>query len=443
MNQKHKISIVFSFLIFITCINIYSQDWTNAGFIVNPGVRPSVSVVDGPIAWVADGAVDTPKVFRTTNYGVNWVSMPVDGITQEIYCIWSFSINNAIVGEGTVNGNAKMFLTNNAGTNWNVVAQTNPNQGYFNGLAFPKFIPSVNFQGLAVAERIYRTTDGGNNWTMMQSGVNGVSNAQNSLMIVDNNFYGFGLNNGAARIRLTTNNAVSWINQSVNITGSYTCAIAFKEDKLTGVVATSTSMPFIARTTDGGITWVQIDIGPGVTGVCKIKWVLGTDVVYIMGENGGIKRSLDGGITWNSMSTAGAINLTHFDFIKASSNVIYGYAVSRDGNVIKLADSIIIIITRENNNSSKIPSEYKLEQNYPNPFNPTTVINYQLPVSNYVKLVVYDLLGQEVLTLVNEKQAAGNHKVVFDGSNISSGVYFYKLTAGNDFTETKKIILNR
>ena len=235
MYQKNVLSIVFLFLIAISGIT-YAQDWTNAGFIVNPGVRPSISVVDGNTVWVADGAVDTPKIFRTINAGVNWVSMPVSGISQEIYCIWSFSQNNAIVGEGTVSGGARMFLTNNAGANWTVVCQTNPNQGFFNGLTFPRLSSFVNFMGLAVAERIYRSSDGGNSWTMIQSGVNGVSNAQNSLMIVDNQFYGFGMNNGAARIRLTTDNGGNWVNQQVNISGSYTCAIAFKEDKLTGVV---------------------------------------------------------------------------------------------------------------------------------------------------------------------------------------------------------------
>jgi hypothetical protein len=81
-----------------------------------------------------------------------------------------------------------------------------------------------------------------------------------------------------------------------------------------------------------------------------------------------------------------------------------------------------------------------LSQNYPNPFNPSTIINYQLPNTSDVKLIVYDLLGQEVRTLVNEKQNAGSYQVQFDGSNLASGVYFYKLSA-TEFTETKKMIL--
>jgi hypothetical protein len=86
------------------------------------------------------------------------------------------------------------------------------------------------------------------------------------------------------------------------------------------------------------------------------------------------------------------------------------------------------------------PTEFVLSQNYPNPFNPSTVINYELPVNSFVTLKVYDLLGSEVATLVNESKPVGRYSLVFNGSSLKSGVYFYNLQAGN-FTETKKFIL--
>jgi len=89
-----------------------------------------------------------------------------------------------------------------------------------------------------------------------------------------------------------------------------------------------------------------------------------------------------------------------------------------------------------------IPIEFSLLQNYPNPFNPTTVISYQIPVMSSVKLVVYDLLGREVVTLVNEKLAAGTHTVTWSATNVASGIYFYQLTAGN-YTQTKKMMVLR
>jgi hypothetical protein len=91
-------------------------------------------------------------------------------------------------------------------------------------------------------------------------------------------------------------------------------------------------------------------------------------------------------------------------------------------------------------NSDGSIDEYWLAQNYPNPFNPTTSIEYRVGSMEYVTLKVYDLLGREVATLVNEEKTAGSYEIEFDASNLSSGIYFYKLQASN-FSETKKMIL--
>ena len=85
-------------------------------------------------------------------------------------------------------------------------------------------------------------------------------------------------------------------------------------------------------------------------------------------------------------------------------------------------------------------TDFRLEQNWPNPFNPSTVVSSQLPVASNVKLTVYNVLGQEVVVLVNEQRAAGSYQDVFDGSRLASGVYYYRLTAG-DFTQTRAMML--
>jgi hypothetical protein len=87
-----------------------------------------------------------------------------------------------------------------------------------------------------------------------------------------------------------------------------------------------------------------------------------------------------------------------------------------------------------------VPTEYKLYQNFPNPFNPTTTIKYQIPEMSFVSLKVYDVLGNEIVTLINEEKPIGSYEVEFDASSLSSGVYSYKIQAGN-FIETKKMIL--
>ena len=88
----------------------------------------------------------------------------------------------------------------------------------------------------------------------------------------------------------------------------------------------------------------------------------------------------------------------------------------------------------------RVPTEYSLAQNYPNPFNPITTIKYTLPKAAKVKVEVYNLLGQRVEILVDSEQEAGYHSVQWDGSEMTSGVYFYRLTAGS-FTATKRMVL--
>ena len=101
--------------------------------------------------------------------------------------------------------------------------------------------------------------------------------------------------------------------------------------------------------------------------------------------------------------------------------------------------------------NNEIPGEYKLSQNYPNPFNPSTVIEFEIPLNKgsrglFVNLTIYDLLGREVSTLVNESKNPGKYSVDFNGSNLSSGIYFYRLNVFNSdgslsFTDIKRMIM--
>jgi hypothetical protein len=88
------------------------------------------------------------------------------------------------------------------------------------------------------------------------------------------------------------------------------------------------------------------------------------------------------------------------------------------------------------------PDNFWLGQNYPNPFNPVTIIRYHVPAKNHISIAVFDLLGREVSTLVNDVQTAGNYTIDFDASRLSSGIYYYQLRSGS-FVETKKMVLLR
>ncbi len=102
-----------------------------------------------------------------------------------------------------------------------------------------------------------------------------------------------------------------------------------------------------------------------------------------------------------------------------------------------------LVTNTEGDENQTVASSFLLEQNYPNPFNPTTTIKYQIPALSFVTIKVYDVLGSEVATLVNEESAtggAGSFEVDFNGDGLTSGIYFYQLRAG-DYVETKKMII--
>jgi len=132
---------------------------------------------------------------------------------------------------------------------------------------------------------------------------------------------------------------------------------------------------------------------------------------------------------------------------KAEAEALFTFDVERNTPVSRkdtidfmITDGMGIMMTKQFIFSYTGPKEFKLEQNYPNPFNPSTTIQYQLPQDARVTLKVYDILGSEVATLVNEEHEAGYKEVQFNGSNLASGMYVYRLQAG-DYVSTKKMML--
>lgn len=125
------------------------------------------------------------------------------------------------------------------------------------------------------------------------------------------------------------------------------------------------------------------------------------------------------------------------------SIIIYSLAINSNGDVFAgTADGVFrsLYTTSIKESENEIVSSFLLYQNYPNPFNPSTLISYSIPQSGFVTLKVYDLLGNEVATLVNENELAERYEVEFNASKLSSGIYLYKLQAGS-FVQTRKMIL--
>ena len=153
-------------------------------------------------------------------------------------------------------------------------------------------------------------------------------------------------------------------------------------------------------------------------------------------------------VDYNPIDLNSGLDLTKLSFSSARFNAtkLYYYRVKYRDHNLKWSDWSNITSFNVTSNAMVgleddiVPTVYGLEQNFPNPFNPITKINYQLPKNSLVTLKIYDVLGNEIISLVNEEKAAGKYQSVFDGSQLSSGVYFYKIHAG-DFLEIKKLIL--
>jgi photosystem II stability/assembly factor-like uncharacterized protein len=194
-------------------------------------------------------------------------------------------------------------------------------------------------------------------------------------------------------------------------------------------------------TTDFGNNWYLQNSGVTVN-LHDIKF-RNEDEGIVVGDSGVVRYTNNGGTTWqadsyfNGLTSGNIISLATSDF---NTGIALVRNTTSDGG----SSTSIFMVSSEplaaDDSENPVPSYYSLEQNYPNPFNPSTKINYSVPRLGLVTIKVFDLLGREVSTLVNEEKNSGNYEVDFNGIGLPSGVYFYKLTSGN-FSETKKLVL--
>ncbi len=433
-------------------VSSYAQ-WTWVGSIQQPISFPSISVCGPDIAWIATGTTNQGKIWRTTNGGVNWTLLNAP-TGPEPYAIWAIDVNTAFIGDGGIGGgaggNAKVYKTTDGGVTWNNILSTGGTLGFINGIVFSRTMPMFGIiesdppTGTGQQYWVAVTTNGGNNWTVTNPpGITGAASGQNSIVVIDNLYYGFGLNAGATRVYFTTNGGTNWTIGTLGVAGAFISGFAVSSDKQTAIASSSTSLPNIARSTNGGTTFSILSVGAGVTGYCTMQWIHGSNLCYLStgtGAAGCIKRSSNAGANWTQMTTGGIVGGTsqHLDYFKEANNVIHLYMIATDGSVIRYRDSSLLVGI--NINTGNVPNEFKLEQNYPNPFNPVTTIDYSLPKASNVSIKIYDILGNEVMNVVNGFKQAGNYSESVDASSLASGVYFYKMEA-NGFVDSKKMIL--
>jgi photosystem II stability/assembly factor-like uncharacterized protein len=273
---------------------------------------------------------------------------------------------------------------------------------------------------------IYATQDGGNSWYLQEtfpeySSIDGIELSGNLGWIITNS-------TNSDDILRSTEFGRSWEVMVDSINSPVDIAVY-------GDRAWFSYHNRVLRTMDAGNTWESFKIFDYLQTIfsgCSIDFINESDG-YAGTWDGRIFKTSDAGETWIEEEFPSAMPIYAIDFV----DVKRGWSFGSTGTILKRdPNSTNISIDQI---SAQIKN-YSLSQNYPNPFNPSTVISYQLPISGKVSIKVYDILGREIVALIMEEKPAGNYEVEFDGTVLPSGIYFYRLQAG-EFIESKKMVL--
>jgi photosystem II stability/assembly factor-like uncharacterized protein len=412
-----------------------------------PGVwAVSLSAPNEQVCWAAGNLwpPDTGGPYagysRTTDGGNTWVcdSIPgaEGGYLSQIVAL-DADTAYAAVFVLTASNSKGVYKTTDGGTTWtkqNAYGSSGMGAGYI------YFFDAQN--GVVIGDpglETYTTTNGGLNWNQVSmpspvsneytwSGGRSIAGAGNRVW--------FGT---TRRLLCSTDRGYTWSASSpLPDTTLWFYALAF-QDSNTGISAEGPGSSY-RKTTDGGVTWNDFDhlAISDIAGSC-IRHIPGTTGTYLV--SGWSPRAYGFAGTDNAGQDWTVIDYSRNYVISFPSERVGWGAYAGPDTVYKYVGPPVrpIVAVGDQN---PVPASYLLAQNYPNPFNPTTTITYELPKSSIVRLSVFDMLGREVAVLVNKSEDAGVHEVMFDGSGLSSGVYLYRLRAG-DFVQTRKLVLLR
>ncbi|MFZ1322184.1 MAG: YCF48-related protein [Ignavibacteria bacterium] len=424
-------NILKMFVIFILFLNsgygqLVPEGWFQQNSPVSTNLN-SVFFINSLTGWTVG---DSGIVLKTVNGGMNWT--PQSSGTVNILSKVKFTSLNTgyCIGSGSL-----ILKSTNSGMNW--FQQNSNTTDSLISISFLNdevgFISGLN-------NTLLKSTNGGINWN--HNSVPGSENIYSVFFINEQTGWistekigGNSKDTNYLKILKTTDGGNNWLTQLNNIrqTSPY-YSIQFS-DSMHGWVALYI-IPIdaiqIYRTTNGGENWSENNLG---NSGYYYFYFLDSLKGWSCGVNNRIKRSTNGGISWiGSLALPASINYYSIYF----TDSLNGWTVGRYGIILNTTTGGVL--TNFSNISTEIPDNFSLSQNFPNPFNPNTVINYELRFASLIKLVVYDVLGNEVSTLVNEYKPAGSYEVEFDGSDFSSGIYFYRIEAGS-FIETKKMLL--
>ncbi|NWF88463.1 MAG: T9SS type A sorting domain-containing protein [Ignavibacteriaceae bacterium] len=392
--------------------------------------------------------------WETSNNGLN---------ANHIYSL-SVQSNNHIIAGSLGKG---VFLSTDNGTNWNEINSGFPDSSNVYSLA----VNSNDYIFASTDEGVFCSIDNGENWAIKMP-----NTSTGALAIDSNNIIFVDTDDGIYR---STDNGEIWSKTNNGLPQhfiNFSFAINSKNHIFTGSGG-AYQVYGVYRSTDSGDNWIEINNGlPSDINTFSLA-VNSYDDIFMGSENYGVFVSTDNGDNWTEKNNGLPVNSAVYTLAINSSNQIFagvwnkGVYFSTDfGNnwaqintglttnnvrILTINPSGYIFagtygkgIFKSINSTTSIlgegitPPMFILNQNYPNPFNPSTKVSYSIPYITKVKVEIFNSLGQQVQTLVDEEKEAGSYSVEFDGEGLTSGVYFYQLSAG-DFKLSKKMILIR
>lgn len=427
--KKLVISAIFSLIVYSSA---FSQSrWINLNSL--PSLTgydryEDVYFINPSTGWVIHFS---GKIYKTVNGGITFTQQS-NNSGAVFRCTGFFDENTGIIG--TLNDTASLLRTTNSGLNWSRIS--NINGAYPLGICGIHIVNSNTAIGVgrySCPPYFLKTTDKGVSWVsysmepaQIKSLVDCYFWSADSGIVVGgyNPANNYQVSNSVILLTVDGGKSFTTVFKSSR-TSEWCWKINFVNANTGFVSIEAWNYGVVLKTTNKGLNWSEqvFNTADDLEGIGFINentgWIGSHDLTH---------ETTNGSANWSLVTWGNKIN--RFRFISDT----LGYSVGN--SIYKFTQESVSVSSI----SEKIPEYFYLQQNFPNPFNPSTRINYELRLSGFVTLKVYDIKGSEVQELVNEKQNEGIYSAEFDGSALPSGIYYYKLTAG-EFSETRKMVL--
>ena len=376
-------------------------------------------------------------VYVSRNRGETWSSIATTSLGTRAHSFYVSPLDTNVWVAAIESSPDKVIKSTNYGVTWTTILSKNFSN-YGQPLEMDQNNPSV-FYFAPDGGGFYKSLDPGSTFTEISGNYPFRSPCDLIVMYDSSNivFVADGVTgSGVAKIFKSTNGGVNWLDVHTNASSSEIPSMANVIFDKSIIYATNWPSGAIYRTTNYGDNWTLLRTNSGsgwASDMCREDPTL-----VLTGSYGSSSwLSTDGGASFSTFPASGG----------AGAGMIVperGYQLNMMTGALLKMNFVYSVLTdvEENNITTIVPEKFKLYQNYPNPFNPVTRIKFDLPKGNNVKIVLYDNIGRELKTILNEYRNAGTYEINFDGSKLSTGVYFYRLISGS-VSETKKMILTK